>query len=40
MSGGEDSTTGEASGYDWVREHVGLPNGTDDAVSEPVAEHV
>jgi Fe-S cluster assembly ATP-binding protein len=41
MSGGEElSHRLEASGYDWVREHVGLPSGADDAVSEPVAEHV
>jgi Fe-S cluster assembly ATP-binding protein len=38
MSGGEElSHKLEANGYDWVREQVGLP---DDAVVEPVAEHV
>jgi len=41
MSGGEElSKQLEANGYDWVREQVGLPEGTADEVAEPVAEHV
>lgn len=44
MSGGEElSHQLEANGYDWVREQVGLPEGTADEVNEsaePVAEHV
>ncbi|HEX3220537.1 MAG TPA: Fe-S cluster assembly ATPase SufC [Candidatus Limnocylindria bacterium] len=52
MSGGEElSRELEANGYDWVREQVGLPEGTGDQASddatdgapastEPVAEHV
>jgi Fe-S cluster assembly ATP-binding protein len=53
MSGGEElSQQLEANGYDWVREHVGLPAGVGDEASdaeaagdsgepsEPVAEHV
>jgi len=52
MSGGEElSRQLEANGYDWVREHVGLPEGVGDEAtdgaagatgepSEPVAEHV
>ena len=41
MSGGEElSQKLEANGYDWVREQVGLPSGTGDEVTEPVAEHV
>jgi Fe-S cluster assembly ATP-binding protein len=47
MSGGEElSQQLEANGYDWVREQVGLPDGTGDEAldaSEPaeqVAEHV
>ena len=45
LSGGEElSHELEARGYDWVREQVGLPAGTDDAADEtaaqPVAEHV
>jgi Fe-S cluster assembly ATP-binding protein len=42
MSGGEElSHQLEAHGYDWVRDQVGLPAGTDDAASapEPVAPH-
>ena len=42
MSGGEElSHQLEANGYDWVRDQVGLPAGTDDAASapEPVAPH-
>ncbi|HET7141392.1 MAG TPA: Fe-S cluster assembly ATPase SufC [Candidatus Limnocylindria bacterium] len=48
MSGGEElSKQLEANGYDWVREQVGLPDGTGDEASdaasesaEPVAGHV
>jgi Fe-S cluster assembly ATP-binding protein len=44
MSGGEElSHQLEANGYDWVREQVGLPEGTADELNEsaePVAEHV
>ncbi len=44
MSGGEElSHQLEANGYDWVRDQVGLPEGTSDeadASAEPVAEHV
>jgi Fe-S cluster assembly ATP-binding protein len=41
MSGGEElSHQLEANGYDWVREHVGLPQGVGDEAAEPVAEHV
>ena len=43
MSGGEElSKQLEANGYDWVREQVGLPDGTGDEASEaePLAGHV
>ncbi len=45
MSGGEElSHQLEANGYDWVRDQVGLPEGTGDEAaakaSEPVAGHV
>lgn len=44
MSGGEElSHQLEANGYDWVRQQVGLPEGTADELdesTEPVAEHV
>jgi len=44
MSGGEElSHQLEANGYDWVRQQVGLPEGTADELNEsaePVAEHV
>jgi len=44
MSGGEElSHQLEANGYDWVRQQVGLPEGTADEASdstEPVAGHV
>jgi Fe-S cluster assembly ATP-binding protein len=42
MSGGEElSHKLEANGYDWVREQVGLPEGTGDEASapEPVGSH-
>lgn len=42
MSGGEElSHQLEANGYDWVREQVGLPEGTGDEASapEPVGSH-
>jgi Fe-S cluster assembly ATP-binding protein len=47
MSGGEElSKQLEANGYEWVRDQVGLPEGTADeaiapaAEAETVAEHV